>query len=87
MQAEASLRAEQLRETAQQLAEAMAAHERYVIEAEARSKSEAADAVKQRSEALMQQKEALDGYAPFSALQDLDVHLAINGFASEYLTA
>ena len=50
-----------MEDTRQQLAEAVAAHERHVIEAEARSKAEAADAVKQKSEELMQQKKALDG--------------------------
>lgn len=62
LQAEASSRAEQLRDTREQLAETLAAYERHVIEAEARSKSEAADAVKQKSEELMQLKGSLDRY-------------------------
>ena len=44
----------------QQLAETRAAHERHMIEAEAARKSLEADALKQKSEELMQQKEALD---------------------------
>lgn len=44
----------------QALSEATAAHERYVIEAEAKAKSEAAEAVRLKSHELMQQKEALD---------------------------
>ena len=40
----------------------MGAHQRQSIEAEARSKSEAADAVRQKTEELMQQKELLDRY-------------------------
>lgn len=62
LQAEASSRAEQLRDTKEQLAEAVAAHERHAIEVEARSKSQAADAVMQKSEELSQQKEDLDRY-------------------------
>ena len=60
LQAEASSKADQLKEAKQRLAEAVGAHQRQSIEAEARSKSEAADAVRQKSEELMQQKELLD---------------------------
>ncbi|CAK0779091.1 hypothetical protein CVIRNUC_004694 [Coccomyxa viridis] len=59
-QAEASSKGEQLHAVQQALSEATAAHERYVIEAEAKAKSEAAEAVRLKSHELMQQKEALD---------------------------
>ena len=62
LQAEGSSKADQLKEIKQQLAEAVGVHQRQSIEAEARSKSEAADAVRQKSEELMQQKELLDRY-------------------------
>ena len=60
LQAEASSKGEQLRAAQQALTEATAAHERYVIEAEAKAKSEAAEAVRLKTHELMQQKEALD---------------------------
>ena len=60
VQAEASSKGDQLRAAQQALTEATAAHERYVIEAEAQAKSEAAEAVRLKIHELMQQKEALD---------------------------
>lgn len=60
MQAENSTKARQLQEAQQKLAEALAAHERHVIEADARSQAQEADAVRQKTEELMQQKELLD---------------------------
>ena len=63
LQAEASSKGEQLCAAQQALTQAMAAHERYIIEAEARARSEAAEAVRLKTHELMQQKETLDRFA------------------------
>ena len=60
LQAEASSRAQQMEEVHQQLAEVRATLERHLIEAEAARKYLKADALKQKSEELMRQKETLD---------------------------